>query len=54
MERDEMISRLDDAKNLLDAIYYHFEQTGEKPWARNSLTTIDLLIIELIKELEGE
>ena len=51
MEKDEIISVLDDAKNLLDRVYYHYEATGGTPWIKNNLTTIDLLLIEIIEEL---
>ena len=52
MERDEIISILDDAKNLLDGVYYHYEKVDGQPWVKNKLTLIDQLLIELIKEVE--
>ena len=52
MEHSEIILMLDDAKNLLDTVYYHYERTGGKPWVKNKLTLIDSLLIELIKEAE--
>lgn len=51
MEANEIKATLEAAKELLDKVYYHYEASGEKPWRKNSLTTIDLLLIELI---EGE
>ena len=54
MNQEDIQNALDDAKNLLDGIYYHLEATGEKPWSRNALTTIDLILIELMKEIGSE
>ena len=54
MTKEEIINALDDAKNLLDSVYYHYEQDNSKPWIRNNLTTIDLLIIELLTEIGGQ
>ena len=54
MNNEEIRNALEDAKNLLDGVYYHLEATGEKPWRKNALTTIDLILIELMNEMEGE
>jgi hypothetical protein len=54
MNKEDIINALDDAKNLLDGVYYHYESDGTKPWIRNNLTTIDLLIIELLTEIGGD
>lgn len=51
MNEQETKAALEQAKELLDSVYYHLEATGEKPWRKNALTTIDLILIELI---EGE
>lgn len=51
MNDQEIKAILEQAKELLDQVYYHYEASGDKPWRKNSLTTIDLLLIELI---EGE
>lgn len=50
MEANEIKATLEAAKKLLDKVYYHYEASGEHPWRKNSLTTIDLLLIELIEE----
>ena len=50
MNEIEIKATLEAAKELLDKVYYQYEATGEKPWRKNSLTTIDLLLIELIEE----
>lgn len=51
MNNEEIKAKLEAAKQLLDSVYYHYEANGEHPWRKNALTTIDLLLIELI---EGE
>jgi len=51
MNDQEIKNKLEQAKELLDSVYYHYEASGEHPWRKNALTTIDLLLIELI---EGE
>lgn len=51
MNAEEIQKAIEDAKNLLDSVYYHYETTGGAPWIKNNLTTIDLLLIEL---LEGQ
>lgn len=54
MNNEEIINALDDAKNLLDSVYYHYESNGGEPWMKNNLTTIDLLIIELLEGLSND
>lgn len=51
MTENEIKAALEAAKEILDKVYYQYEASGEQPWRKNSLTTIDLLLIELI---EGE
>lgn len=51
MNNEEIKAKLEAAKELLDSVYYHYEASGEMPWRKNTLTTIDLLLIEL---MEGE
>ena len=51
MNDNEIKAALEAAKELLDKVYYHYEASGENPWRKNTLTTIDLLLIEL---MEGE
>ena len=48
MNNEEIRNALDDAKNLLDSVYCHYEKNGES-WILNHLTTIDLLIKEVMK-----
>lgn len=54
MTNEDIINALDDAKNLLDSVYYHYEANGGEPWVKNNLTTIDLLIIELLEGLSND
>lgn len=51
MNDKEIKATIEQAKELLDKVYYHYEGSNDKPWRKNALTTIDLLLIELI---EGE
>ena len=51
MNDQDIKAKLEQAKELLDQVYYHYEASGDHPWRKNALTTIDLLLIELI---EGE
>ena len=48
MNHEDIQNALDDAKNLLDSVYCHYEKSGES-WILNHLTTIDLLIKDIMK-----
>ena len=52
MTNEDIINALDDAKNLLDSVYYHYE-SGSDPWITNKLSVIDTLIIELLETIGG-
>lgn len=51
MDKTEIVSRLDDAKNLLDSVYMDEADFGGRAWVMNKLTTIDLLIKEVIESM---
>lgn len=48
MTNEEIVSVLDNAKNLIDSVYYYYEGKNE-PHVLNNLSVIDTLLIELIE-----